>query len=331
MSTSERRPGLAARARWASVAALLIAATVTSACSSLASHPSESGDWTPGTAGHEVRVGDSDRGYLLHVPTRRPRGIFGRARPFPLVIVMHGSGGTAEDAEHASRMDSIADARGWLVAYPSGERGMLGLVRSDWNAGTCCGAPAHDDVDDIGFLRAIVRQLVSRLPVDTSRVYVAGFSDGGRMAYRAACEMASSVAAVAVVSGSLKLAGCAPSRPVSIIAFHGTSDDEVPYDDSASSAPPRALPPWAADLPPSIRFWVAADGCRGASQRPVSPHARVAVFSGCLRSDIVLYTIVGGGHGWPREPAGGAGSNPPMSEVDASGLMANFFDAHRLR
>lgn len=330
MTTSERRRAHGVRGRRAAVAGLLVAVTATSACSSLSNHPSESGDWTTGTAGHEVRVGDVDRGYLLHVPTHRPRGIFGRARPFPLVIVMHGSGGTPEDAEHASRMDSIADARGWLVAYPSGMRGMLGLVRSDWNAGTCCGAPAHDGVDDVGFLRAIVRQLVSRLPVDTARVYVAGFSDGGRMAYRAACEMASNVAAVAVVSGSLKLAGCAPSRPVSIIAFHGTSDDEVAYDDSAATAPPRALPPWAGDFPPSIRFWIAADRCRGVAQRPVSPHARVATF-GCVRSDLVLYTIVGGGHGWPKEPAGGTGSKPPMSEIDASALMANFFDAHRLR
>lgn len=316
---------------WLSIAAIGALTLVASACSSLASHPAESGDWRPGTAGHEVEVGGVDRGYLLHVPTRQPRGIFGRRRPYPVVIVMHGSGGTADDARRASRMDSIADARGWLVAYPSGVRGLLGLVRSDWNAGNCCGAPARDGVDDVGFLRAIVRQLVSQLPVDTARVYVAGFSDGGRMAYRAACEMASSVAAVAVVSGSLELAGCAPRRPVSIIAFHGTSDDEVPYADSAATSPPRPVPAWGASFPPSIRFWIAANGCRGVTRRPVSPHASVAEFRGCTRSDLVLYSVVGGGHGWPGEPAGGAGSTPPLSELNASDLMANFFAAHRLR
>ena len=313
----------------ASALATLVA--LATACVSLSGHPAESGDWSPGTAGHEVQVGELDRGYLLHVPVRRPRSIFGRARPYPLVIVMHGSGGTADDAENASRMDSIADARGWLVAYPSGVRGLLGIVRSDWNAGSCCGAPARDSIDDVGFLRAVVRQLEGRLPVDSTRVYVAGFSDGGRMAYRVACEMAATVAAVAVVSGSLELAGCGPRRPVSIIAFHGTSDDEVAYLDSAASAPPHPLPPWASSYPPSIRFWIAADGCRSVSQRPVSPQARVDVFRGCARSDLVLYTIVGGGHGWPGEPAGGAGAKPPLSEVDASRLMADFFDAHRLR
>ena len=313
------------------IAALGAALTLTAACLSLASHPSESGDWTPGTAGHEVEVGGVDRGYLLHVPTRKPRGIFGRAEPFPLVIVMHGSGGTPDDARNASRMDSIADARGWLVAYPSGVRGAFGLVRSDWNAGNCCGAPAHDGVDDVGFLRAIVRQAASQLPVDSTRVYVAGFSDGGRMAYRAACEMAASVAAVAVVSGSLELAGCAPARPVSIIAFHGTADDQVPYADSAASAPPRPVPPWARRFPPSTRFWIVADGCRSVSEMPIAPDARVARFRRCVRSDLELYTIVGGGHGWPGEPAGGAGARAPLSEVDASALIARFFAAHRLR
>ena len=114
---------------------------------------------------------------------------------------------------------------------------------------------ASRDVDDIGFLRAVIDELTRRLPIDTTRIYVVGFSDGGRMAYRAACELSSQIAAVGVVSGSVEDPDCHPAVPVSLIAFHGTADREVPYDDSLTSVRwPQSIPA-ASSAPPSVRFW----------------------------------------------------------------------------
>jgi polyhydroxybutyrate depolymerase len=289
----------------------------------------ESGNWGPGTAVHEVDVRGDARSYHLHVPPRQPRSRFGGTRALPLVVLLHGSSGSAYDMQEASRMDSIADARGFLVAYPSGSKGRLGLFRSDWNAGTCCGAAARDQVDDVEFVRRLIAELQQRLSVDKRRIYVGGFSDGGRMTYRIACELAPMVAAIAVVSGSLALPNCAPARPVPAIAFHGTADPEVPYADSALTRPAASVGAWAAALPPVTQFWAVQNGCRGATTQTVSAHVNAAIFSGCS-ADLALYTIDGGVHGWPGEPTGGAGAAPPMSEISASDLMVRFFLRHAL-
>src|SRR5437773_1561304 len=82
----------------------------------------------------------------------------------------------------------------------------------DWNAGTCCGAAARENVDDVGFLKAVIDRVSKQLPVDQKRIYIAGFSDGGRMAYHAACQLSSTIAAIGVVSGSLLDDHCSPAK-----------------------------------------------------------------------------------------------------------------------
>jgi polyhydroxybutyrate depolymerase len=311
----------------------LLAALLLLSCAQLplVGHPRESGEWTAGTAPHEVSVAGDARGYLLHIPSQHPRSRLGITQPYPVVIVLHGSSGNAESARHASQMDSLSDARDFLVAYPNGTKGRLALYRSDWNAGECCGAAQKETMDDVGFMRAIIEQLGEKLPIDRRRVYVAGFSDGGRLAYRIACEMGPVVAAIAVVSGSLELEKCAPARPMPIVAFHGTSDEEVAYDDSSLTAPIRPVPPWAAALPPTFRFWAVQNGCGRMESRRQSPHVTRALITRCRGGvDMALYTIDGGVHGWPGEPAGGAGAEPAMAEVHASDVMVRFFFRHAL-
>jgi polyhydroxybutyrate depolymerase len=113
----------------------------------------------PGTAQIALRVGDETRTYLLHVPPYRPRR-FTRTEPYPLLVVLHGSGASGETVRHMSRLDSLADLRDFVVAYPDGTRNWLGL-RSGWNAGQCCGPAVRNDEDDVGFLRAHVGAVTS--------------------------------------------------------------------------------------------------------------------------------------------------------------------------
>jgi polyhydroxybutyrate depolymerase len=279
---------------------------------------------SPGTRAYRVEVGDLMRTFLLHIPPSRPHR-FGLATSYPLVIVLHGSGANGAKMLDMTGMSALADSARFLVAYPDATTGALGLG-ADWNAGECCGAAHDGDVDDVGFLRALVRALGREMPVDRRRIYVAGFSDGARMAYRAACELDAQVAAVAVVAGSLVDGQCAPARPVPLIAFHGTADEEVPYADSsfatAAGQPPRGS--WA--LPPSVRFWATIDRCASARTTAVAPHVRATRFSGCA-ADVVLYTIQGGGHEWPRASLDGG---DPAREVDASRRAWRFFTRHPL-
>jgi polyhydroxybutyrate depolymerase len=254
----------------------------------------------PGTTEHSVRIGVSEelRTYLLHVPPNQPRQS-GAAPRLPLIILLHGSGADGNEIREESRMDSLADANRFIAAYPNASTTILGKHHSDWNAGNCCGSAASEDVDDIGFLRGIIHDLSERLPVDTTRIYIAGFSDGGRMTYRAACEMANQIAAIGVVSGSLQDPECHPAVPVSLVALHGTADTQVPYTDSLDSMTWPLTIPAAKDTPPSLRFWASEAGCQGYTVLRVSPVVVRGVFSGCrARTEVVLYTVEGAGHGW---------------------------------
>lgn len=304
---------------WALAAVLLLVT-----CLGRGAEPPATVVETPGTRAYRVEVGDLSRTFLLHIPPSRPRR-FGLATSYPLVIVLHGSGANGATMRRMSGMDAIADRARFLVAYPDATTGALGLG-ADWNAGECCGAAHGANVDDVGFLRALVRALEREMPVDRRRIYVAGFSDGARMTYRMACELGTQVAAVAVVSGSIVDAQCAPKRPVPLIAFHGTDDDEVPYRDSSYSTAVGRSPAASNELPPSIRFWATINHCRAARGARVAADVLLTTFTGCA-ADVVLYSIDGGPHEWPGA-AQDAGD--PAHEVDASRQAWRFFAIHPL-
>ena len=287
----------------------------------------ESGDWQPGTAPHAMVLGGLNRTYRLHVPPHPPHSSSGIALPYPLVLVLHGSSADGAAIEEASGMDSIADVHGFIVAYPDGSTGMFELYPPDWNAGTCCGAAARDNVDDIGFLRAVIQRVSQQLPVNPRRIYVAGFSDGGRMAYHAGCQLSSTIAAIGVVSGSLVDDSCAPTRAPPLFAVHGTDDTNVSYGDDALTPTPGPVPPLADGLPPSVQFWAALSGCTTGSVQFPSEHVEETAFTSCAGADVTFYTIQGGEHGWPGGPDD-PGSLPPMSELKTSVLMWQFFYRH---
>ena len=282
----------------------------------------ESGEWKPGTQSHVVTVQGDEREYLLHVPASRSRSRFGFLRRYPVVIALHGSGADGETIERQSALDSVSEANGWLVAYPNGTTGPLG-VGSDWNAGTCCGIAARNSVNDVQFILAIIDSLASRLPINRRRVYVTGFSDGARMAYHLACDASASIAAVGIVSGSLRDPKCAPGRPVPLIAFHGTGDDEVSYNERPTTVF-RQSPDTLSALPPSVQLWASDNGCSGLRQARATKDVTHYFFATC-KAAVELYSVAGGGHGWPGEPDG-AGADPPMSEISATELMVQFFN-----
>jgi polyhydroxybutyrate depolymerase len=285
-----------------------------------------SGGWRAGTTAHQLTVGALNRTFLLHVPLHQSQSASGTLRPYPLLILLHGSSSTGADIRHASGMDSLSEVDHFIVVYPDGYQGAGGLFPSDWNAGTCCGAAARENIDDLGFLAGIIDEVSKKLPVDARRVYVAGFSDGGRMAYHSACQLAARIAAIGVVSGSLRDDACAPRVPVPVLAIHGTGDAEVPFDDDALTAPPAPVPAAASALPSSVQFWAAEDRCTTATVTQPAADVTLTTMGACV-SDVVFYAITGGSHAWPGEPDG-AGSEPPMSELAASKVIVQFLLHH---
>jgi polyhydroxybutyrate depolymerase len=282
----------------------------------------------PGTGLHTIDVGSLTRDYLLHVPQRRPMTSSGTLLPYSLIIVLHGSSGSGQDIRATTNMDSVSEANRLVVAYPNGVAGAGGLFPTDWNAGTCCGAAGRENIDDVAFIKAVIAEVSASLPMDKRRVYVAGFSDGGRMAYRLACELSSQIAAIGVVSGSLREEECAPSNPVAVIAIHGTDDQIVPYDEDPDTSPAAPMIGAAANMPPSLQFWVSEDGCTSGGTTSYSSHVDLTTFSSCT-ADVSFYAVKGGTHSWPVMTD--ASSSDPDATFSATTLIADFFRKHRLK
>jgi polyhydroxybutyrate depolymerase len=229
-------------------------------------------------------------------------------------------------------MDSLSEIHHMMVAYPDGTRSILGKVSSDWNSGECCGYAARQHIDDIGFLRAIINDLTARGVVNERRIYIAGFSSGAELAYRAGCELSDKVSAIAVVSGSIAVDRCKPSLPVSLVAVQGTADEEVPFgDDVPDSLDPPATD-LAPDVTPSVRYWSALDKCGPEKKAQLAPHVIETDFVGCKDSQIEFFTISGGIHGWPdATPHHGQDSSDdaPMHEFATSEAITRFLLQHR--
>ena len=255
----------------------------------------------------------------------------------PLLILMHGGGGSAAQVQRSTQMDVDADQYGFVVAYPNGS-GRLGDTLLTWNSGHCCGYALQNQVDDVGFLSLLIDRLIEHYSIDPNRVYLAGMSNGAMMAYRAGAELADKVAGIGPVSGSIggrvtesgfEIIPPSPTQPVSVMAFNGKQDQHVPYEGGIG---PAAINEGRVDLSvdASISYWVEADGCDALPETIKQANGNIIIdtYSGCKGdTQVVLVTIVDGGHAWP----GGRGSpvgDVPTQDILANQMMLEFFLAH---
>lgn len=261
----------------------------------------------PGThTGIAVDVDGTPRSYDLFVPTT-----YDPTALAPLVVNFHGLFGTPPQQAEFSQFDATAETHGMLVAYPEG-------IGQSFNAGVCCGTASSTDVDDVGFARALVADVAAKMCVDPRRVYATGMSNGGHMAHRLACEAADLFAAAASVTGVLSLAGrCTPSRPISMIQFHGTADLIVSYD---------GFP----NVPDMMAAWAARNGCSASSEVTFDQGDMLCeTWPGCDAGvEVSLCTIDGGGHCWPGN--GSCLFGHSSTELHASEVIATMFDQQLL-
>jgi len=254
-----------------------------------------------------MEVDGRARSYFVHLPPRYD----GKAK-LPLVLVLHGATQSTEGAEFMSGMSTVADEERFIVAYPSGTS-FFGDRGPTWNAGNCCGSAYEKNIDDVAFLRRLILELRRQYHVDEKRVYVTGISNGGMMSFRMACESADLVAAVGPVAGAQNMR-CKPSAVVSVIVFHGTADDQVPFAGGNQRSENTVAN--------GVAFWVKANGCSPQPEHQEFPAVHVDTYAGCKQgTGVALYAIQGGGHTWP----GGGGT---QNGVPASKIIWKFFEQH---
>jgi polyhydroxybutyrate depolymerase len=287
-----------------------------------ASAPTASTNLPAGETTRPLTHDGLERNYILYIPAS-----INRSQPVPLVFVFHGGTGNAESAIRMSGFNGAADQNGFAVVYPNGTGRLSNDILLTWNGGTCCGYAQEKNVDDIGFVRAIVTDLRTLMNIDPKRIYATGMSNGGILSQRLACEAADLFAAIAPVSGTLNFLPCNPSQPISVIEFHGTEDQHIPYD--GGFGPKSLVIVDFASVEFSVGFWTSYDGCNSQPQTNSVDDIRHDTWTGCTGSSSVeLYTIIGGGHAWPGGLGGLADSDQPTTAISATQLIWTFFAAH---
>ncbi len=268
----------------------------------------------------EIESSGQKRRYLLYVPKS-----YQPLKPTPLVISIHGYAEWPAHQMQISRWNDLADQYGFIVVYPSGTGFPL-----HWSASGPAGASpgaTSDSEKEVRFISDLIDRLEQQYNLDPSRIFANGLSIGGGMSFLLACRLSERINAIGSVAGAYLLpwTGCQPTRPVPLIAFHGTSDPIVPYTGGRSSAfnyPFPVVPDW-------MLAYARRNGCDDHPvDLPAAGEASGVLYRHCdQNADVIFYTIQGGGHAWPggvAMPAFIVGHT--TQDIDATRLMWEFFD-----
>jgi len=254
-----------------------------------------------------VQTAEGSRQALVHLPAPTANG-----GPLPVVLVLHGLGGTTVDVEDQTAFSTTADQAGFIAVYPQG-----------------LGDPPSWDIagaSDTAFIGSLLTALELDACVDPARIYAAGFSMGGGMVNALGCRLADRIAAIAPVSGLYGPdweGACAPVRPMPVIAFHGVLDPLVPYDGSTAGAdgpPVIAVESWA-------EGWATRNHCDpGPVAQPAIGQVVPLFWHGCA-APVELYRINDGIHSWPSSSFDDPQAN---GEISATELIWQFFSTQSL-
>ena len=263
-----------------------------------------------------------ERTYLVHLPENNTNN-----EPLPLIIAMHGGVGNASNLQNQSQLSKKADKENFIVVYPEGVEGGILNIRT-WNAGWCCGHASESNIDDVGFINALIDTLLNTHSIIENRIYATGMSNGGFMSYRLACELSDRIAAIAPVAASMTFNNCTPNRSVPIISFHSYQDENVPYLGGQGSglsnhhnSPQDSV----------LDVWKYLNNCIDENDTVVnnSEYTFIKRLNCECNAEIHQYLTQDGGHSWPGGKSTISGDDV-SSYIDANDLMWDFFKQYTL-
>ncbi|MEW6185233.1 MAG: PHB depolymerase family esterase [Thermodesulfobacteriota bacterium] len=291
----------------------------------------------PGIQTFNLSVKGIERSYLIYVPAS-----YNRQKPMPLVIMLHGGGGTGQAAMWETGWAEKAEKEGFIAAFPNAKAANpekpshFSRNPQLWNDGSDRFYPGQAAPDDVGFLAAMLDDLYARYPYDKGRVFITGFSNGASMSFLAAAKMPDRIAAIAPVAGALWFDPPILKPPVPLCYITGTADPlniiegGVPRLASGGSDRVRAKakPP----VKDSILKWAKALECPEAPKISEENGVRTETYSpGQEGSEVVYIAVEGLGHIWP----GGRSLLPESmvgktsKKIKANEVIWDFFKKHK--
>ena len=251
-----------------------------------------------GVSEQRLTSGGRERTYRLFVPP----GYDGRTL-LPLVLDLHGSGGTADRQAETSRFETLAAGEGVLVATLQ-----AAAEGNRWNVPITSERP-----DDVRYVSDVIDDVAKRACTDERRVYATGFSGGARMSSLLACKLNDRIAAIAPMAG-LRWPDRCEGRAVPVLTFHGLADPQNTYDGHVASRAGE----WDESVPEALAGWAKHNKCKGDAvlDDPPGPLSTLS-YKGCA-AEVRLVRIDGLVHTWAR------------NEVDATAEAWKFFSGQRL-
>ena len=231
------------------------------------------------------------RDYRIYIPA-----IYNSNTPVPLLFNLHGYTSNNIEQELYADFRPIADTANFIIVHPNGTPDAGGSL--NWNNF------GLSQINDLGFLDALIDTISNNYNINLNRVYSTGMSNGGFMSYDLACQLSNRIAAIASVTGTMltaKLNACNPSRVVPVMQIHGTADATVPYLGNFAFAPVETL----------VEAWVEKNNCNTTPIETQIPNinttdlttaTRFLYTGGTNGNTVEFYKITGGGHSWPGAP-----------------------------
>jgi polyhydroxybutyrate depolymerase len=255
-----------------------------------------------------------NRTYLIYIPSTYDHNSGDKV---PLIFAFHGINATDENLTGVG-LNAFAERHNFIVIYPQARPSEFGLIA--WN----CGTVLATGIDDSGFWLAMLDLTMEQYNIDEKRVYTTGFSMGGMMANRLACEYSDRIAAVASVSGPLTneiYGNCEPVRRVPYMHFHGLADQTVAYFGNGIIGVKGALA--------TVQWWAVRNGCDINYMVEAVPdtaddyyHVDRLVFPDCYEDyEVIHHRIENWPHAWPG----------PSRNVYATAEIVDFFMRHELQ
>ena len=280
------------------------------------------------TTKESFQYGNITRYYRMYIPTS-----YDHATPTPLVLVFHFGGGNSQIIETVTGMSEKAEEEGFIVVYPDGT-GIYQDRLLTWNAGFCCGYALEHDIDDVGYIEALIDSLRKSYAIDPSCIYATGFCNGAGLTHRLGAELSHIFAAIAPVAGTSGGTHTEdtpvwqippPDNPVSVLIMHGQKDLFVPYEGGETKGKGTYS---IFSVEDSVSFWVEHNSCQLIPERTEDNGVIKDVYSpGKGITEVIVYTLTEEGHAWP----GGEkfpGGDEPITDISATDIIWEFFSTH---